>query len=75
MSEHCPHCGSRVCGHGTCPECSRCDHCDGGDRNDKWLGECHYPEECPSREQEEQEAKARFERWKENDIQETEFGG
>ncbi len=38
MTEHCGFCGSRLCGHGTCPECSRCDHCDGGDRNDKFFG-------------------------------------
>lgn len=39
MGEHCGTCGSRLCGHGNCPECNPCNHCDGGDRHDKYFGE------------------------------------
>jgi len=42
MTSHCGHCGSRMCNHGNCPECSPCQHCYGGDRSDKFFG---YEEE------------------------------
>lgn len=49
MSEHCPECGSRLCGHGACPECNPCPHCDGGDRGDKFFGyEDEYFENYPN---------------------------
>lgn len=36
---HCTECGSRMCNHGTCPECDPpCRHCDGGDPHDKFFG-------------------------------------
>lgn len=38
MTDHCSECGSRLCGHGNCPECSPCSHCYGGDRADKFYG-------------------------------------
>ena len=46
MTEHCGDCGSRLCGHGRCPQCEEpCKHCDGGDRHDKFFGydEMGYP--------------------------------
>ena len=40
MTEHHGECGSRLCNHGNCLECSPCQHCDGGDdRHDKYFGE------------------------------------
>jgi hypothetical protein len=38
MTEHCHHCGSRLCNHGNCPECNPCKHCNGGNREDKFFG-------------------------------------
>ncbi len=38
MTTHCGECGSRMCNHGNCPECSPCQHCFGGDRSDKFFG-------------------------------------
>ena len=39
MTEHCKGCGSQLCNHGNCPECSPCHHCTGGDRDNKYFGE------------------------------------
>ncbi len=39
MTDHCGYCGSRLCNHGTCPECNPCRHCTGGDREDKFFGD------------------------------------
>jgi hypothetical protein len=35
---HCRYCGSQMCNHMNCPECSPCRHCDGGDRSNKFYG-------------------------------------
>jgi len=45
MSEHCGECGSRLCGHGACPECNPCRQCNGGDRQDKYFGEDKHKSE------------------------------
>ena len=43
MTTHCRECGSRLCNHHNCPECSPCTHCNGGDRTDKFFGHENDP--------------------------------
>jgi hypothetical protein len=51
VTEHCGVCGSRLCGHGACPDSTcamyyACEHCNGGDPDDKYFGD----DECDPKE-------------------------